>query len=251
MPFLVMLVQFAVCFLILKWLLKQKTGEPFSKKSLVKFLLLGALGLVLGVGIMSVLPLDRDTFFGMNPLLSGFVTALITAALAEEIIKYIMFRLAIRNNAEVKCWLDVIIAAVVTGIGFTLMEDLEFLVSGDANIARAFIPGHLLFQAIMGYYYGKARVTKERRYDVLSLAVPVLAHTVFDMFLIGMLSILGNEFDPKNINEEAVMALPYANYLLPMLVCAIVVFVITVIALILVLRKIGVWSKNGEKQELL
>ena len=44
--FLVPLVQFAVCYLILVWLLKKKPGERFSKKTVAKFLLFGALSAV-------------------------------------------------------------------------------------------------------------------------------------------------------------------------------------------------------------
>ena len=31
---IVPIIEFIVCFLILKWLIRQKTGEPFSKKQL-------------------------------------------------------------------------------------------------------------------------------------------------------------------------------------------------------------------------
>ncbi len=248
---LVAIVQFAVCFLILRWLLKQKTGEPYAKKTVVKFVLFGAFGVVLWFCLSLVLPLERDTFFGMNPVLSGFLTALITAALIEEIVKYIMFRLVIRKNREVVCWLDVIIAAIAVGVGFTLLEDVTYLFDGAGTIVRAILPGHLLFQGLMGYYYGKARVTKQLKYHVLSLVVPVLAHTLFDMFLTGMMSIVGSHEALTGITEEQLISLPYYNYLVPMLICAFVVMICALIALILFFRKIAVWSRKGEKQELL
>ena len=245
------LVQFAVCFLILRWLLKKKTGEPYSKKSVVKFVLFGAIGIVLWYCSSLVLPLNEDTFFGMNPILSGFLTALITAALIEEIVKYIMFRLAIRKNPEVVCWLDVIIAAIAVGVGFTLLEDVTYLFDGAGTIVRAILPGHLLFQGLMGYYYGKARVTKQFKYHVLSLVIPILVHTLFDMFIIGLMSIVGSSEALTGFTEEQLMSLPYYSYLIPMLICAVVVIICALIALILFLRKIAVWSRKGEKQELL
>ena len=248
---LVALVQFAVCFLILVWLLKKKTGEPYSKKTVVKFVLFGAISVVLHFCLTQVLPLERDFFFGMNPILSGFLTALITAALIEEIVKYILFRLAIWRNREVVCWLDVIIAAIAVGIGFTLLEDLTYLFDGAGTIFRAIIPAHLLFQAVMGYYYGKARVTKRFKYHVLSLVMPILIHTAFDMFIIGMMSIVGDINAVAGITEDQLASMPYYNYMTPMLVCAIVCIVAVVVGLILFLRQIAVWSKRGEKQELL
>ena len=244
-------VQFAVCFLILRWLLKKKTGKPYSKKTVVRFILFGAIGVVLWFCLSLALPLETDTFFGMNPYLSGFLTAFITAALIEEIVKYIMFRLAVRKNREVVCWLDAIIAAIAVGVGFTLLEDMTYLFDGAGTIVRAFVPGHLLFQGLMGYYYRKARVTKQVKYHILSLAVPILVHTLFDMFITGLLSIVGSSGELTGITEEQLMSLPYYEYLIPMLIEAVVVIIGSLIALILFLRKIAVWSRKGEKQELL
>ena len=103
----------------------------------------------------------------------------------------------------------------------------------------------------MGYYYGKARVTKQFKYHVLSLVVPILVHTLFDMFIIGLMSIVGSSEALTGFTEEQLMSLPYYSYLIPMLICAVVVIICALIALILFLRKIAVWSRKGEKQELL
>ncbi len=247
----VALVQFAVVILIVIWLLKQKPGEKYSGKSVMKFLLFGALGTVLALLLTEFLSLHENSFFGMNPFLSGFLTALVTASLLEEISKYLLFRLAIWKNSEVVCWLDAIIAAVLIGAGFTLMEDLTYVGFGDGNLLRAILPGHILFQAIMGYYYGKARVTKQFRYHVLSLAAPILCHTAFDMFIIGMKSVVADAGDIRELSESELMSLPYANYLIPLIICTVATLIIMFIALILFLSKISIWSKNGEKQELL
>ena len=249
--FLVPIVQLAVCLLILRWLLKQKTGERFSKKAVWRFLLFGALSAVLLFALSFVVEIKTDAFFGMNPLLSGFLTALLTAALLEEVFKYLLFRLAVRKNGEVKCWLDAILAAVIVAIGFTLLEDLTYLFDGAGSVLRALLPGHLLFQAVMGYYYGKARVTKQAKYHVLSLAVPILLHTLFDMFLIALMSIVGDPSAITSLTEEQILALPYSGWMIPLLICAVAVFAATLIALIAAAVKISRWSKRGEKQELL
>ncbi len=69
------LAQFAVCFLILAWVLKKKTGEPYSRKAVIRFVLFGALGVILFFCLTLVLPIQEDTFYGMNPIISGFLTA--------------------------------------------------------------------------------------------------------------------------------------------------------------------------------
>lgn len=242
-------VQFLVCYLILRWLLKKKTGEPFSNKYVWKCLIFGAISAALPFVVAFVLPIDEKTFFGMNPILSGFLTALITASLVEEASKYLLFRLAMGKSSEGRTWLDAILVSVMVAIGFTLLEDLTYLFGGG-SILRALLPGHLLFGALMGYFYGKARVTKQAKYDVLSLLVPILVHTLFDMFIISLMSIVGDS-SLSGLTEEELYALPYGNYLAPVLVCAIVTLVLMLAALLLMGRKISLWSKNGEKQELL
>lgn len=75
---IVPIIQFIVCFLILKWLIKKKTGEPFSRKTIVKFLLFGAISVVAVFAVMLPIPIEADTFFHFNPLINGFLTALLT-----------------------------------------------------------------------------------------------------------------------------------------------------------------------------
>ncbi len=245
------LLQFVVCFLIMRWVLKQKTGEKYSRKSVIVFFVIGVVSTVLALILSNVMSLERDTFFDMNPYVGGFLTALITAALLEEVSKYILFRLAIMKNKEVVCWLDVIIAAIVYSIGFVLMEDITYSIFGDANILRAILPMHILFQFFMGYYYGKARVTRKFKYHVLSLVIPIICHTLFDMFPISLMVIMEDkdlEAFSKLSNEEF-LNLPYATDLITMICGMIVSSIVFLVILIISVRKIGVWSKNGEKQE--
>ena len=247
---IIALLQVIITVLILLWVLKKKTGEPYSKKSVVKFVGFGMIAVVLVLGVSLMLPDKKNLFININPLLGGFLAAFLTAALSEELAKYVLFRLAVRKNAEMVCWLDAIIAAVAVGVGFTILENLEFSISGDISILRVLLPGHLLFQWIMGYYYGKARVTGQAKYHVLSLVVPVAVHTVFDMFIIAMQFVIGG--DRSVLSDEAALhALPHYGYMIPLAACVIVTMVVSLVALILMFRKIAVWSKNGGKQELL
>lgn len=245
-------VEVAICILILRWLLKRREGEPYSKKSVARFFIFGALALVVALGISFILPIKRDTFFNLNPILAGFLTALLTAALYEECVKYIFFRLAIFKNAEIKNWMDIIIAAVIVGIGFTVLENIEFAITGGANLLRMFLPGHILFQFFMGYYYGKARVTGDKKYDVLALVVPIIAHTLFDMPIIALMAAIGGDMEAlMSQDPEVVAQMPYYSYFIPLLVVAIAVMIALVIGFIIAFRKMNAWSRNGEKQELL
>ena len=241
---LVFIVQLVVCILILRWLLKRKVGEPFSKKTVAKLFGFGALALVVALVISMVLSIKDNAFFGLNPLLAGFLTALLTAALYEECVKYVFLRLALFKNSEVVSWLDVTIAAIAFGCGFTLMEDLEFAVVGSSNFVRAILPGHILFQFIMGYFYGKARETRQKKYDVLSLVVPILVHTLFDTFPLGLKASVGNLDSVDVTDYDRIMQMPYAHYIIPLSAGTIIIAIATIVALICMCRKVDVWSKQ-------
>ncbi len=239
----VFIVQVVVGVLILGWLLKRKAGEPFSKKTVAKFFGFGALALIVALAVSMILPIKDDTFFGLNPLIAGFLTAFLTAALFEECIKYVFLRLAFLKKGDVVSWLDITIAAGIFGIGFTLMEDLQFAISNSSNLVRAFLPGHVLFQIIMGYFYGKARETGQKKYDVLSLVIPIFVHTLYDAFIISLMVAIGN---PKTevMDYDQLMQLPYAGYIIPLTAAVIITAIALIIALICVFIKINKWSKQ-------
>ena len=107
----------------------------------------------------------------------------------------------------------------------------------------------------MGYYYGKARVTKKPIHHALSLIVPILWHTVFDMFIIAIHVALG----PGGIDElrktvsgmsmEQMSADPLLGKLLVYAAGMIIVTLICLITLIVSLHKVSKWSKQEMLQE--
>ena len=118
--------------------------------------------------------------------------------------------------------MDCVIAFATVGITFELIENITYgMRSGVAGaIARAICPGHFIFGVIMGYLYGKYRVSGQKKFLVLCYAVPVVLHTIMDMFL-----------------QSADLGKPYL-YLA--LATAIAFIAGTVVTVIKVLR----WQKN-------
>ncbi len=133
------------------------------------------------------------------------------------------------------------------------MEDVTYSIFGDGNIIRAFLPMHILFQLIMGYFYGKACVNKSIRDHVLAIVLPVLSHTLFDTFMIAMAIVVEGQSieEMKNLTPEELMNMPYLNDLMITICCSAVTAIASLVLMIVLLRKIGVWSKNGEKQEVI
>lgn len=79
---------------------------------MIKALGFGALAVIAGLLVGFVMPADGIPGIE-DPLLSGIVTAFVLAALLEEVIKYLFFRLVLRNNLEVKTWHDTVIACIL------------------------------------------------------------------------------------------------------------------------------------------
>ena len=79
-------------------------------------------------------------------------------------------------------------------------------------------------------------------------AVPVLMHTVFDMFLISMIAVYGTD-RLEGIDPEAIAQLPYFSHLIPLFVGFVVVSIAGLAGLILLFVKIRKWKLNGQLQE--
>ena len=243
-----------VVILLITWLLKKKQGEKFSKKFAFKALGFGALAVIICLVLSSVLSVKEIPGIE-QPLLSGIVTAFVLAALYEEVFKYLFFRLLLIKNQEVKTWHDTIIACILVGMGFTVLENIEYGIAGAGNLVRVLVPCHLLFQFFMGYYYGKARVTKKPVYHVLALVVPMLWHTFFDMFIVSIKKLLsGGSIDQlaasvAGKSAQEMMADPLYSTFVIYGAGMIIAMLICLITLIVSLHKVGKWSKEGKLQE--
>ena len=247
---IVAVIEVIVSIMIIRWLISKKTGEPFSRKTILKFLLFGAATAFI-IMIASLFSPDEAPSAMSNPILVGFIDALTMAAILEEGLKYGAFRLAMRNNAEACCRLDAVLVGALTATGFALLEDVQYSIFGNYyTLIRAVLPLHALFGAITGYYYGKAKAAGSMKYHVLSLAVPILGHTFYDMWIVAIKRILdaaGAAAD--TLTEEELLALPYGEYLEPLGYVAIATMVVFFILIVTAFRKISQWSRNGELQE--
>ncbi len=247
---IVAVIEVIVSIMIIRWLIKKKTGEPFSRKTILKIILLGALAAFI-IMIASLFSPDESPSDLSNPVLAGFIDALTMAAILEEGLKYGAFRLAMRKNAEVRCHLDAVLVGALVATGFALLEDVEYSLFGNYyTLIRAVLPLHAFFGTIMGYYYGKAKATGIMKYHILSLAIPLFGHTFYDMWIIAIKRILDTAgVAAETLTEEELLALPYGEYLEPLGYVAIATILVFFILIVMTFRKISQWSKNGELQE--
>ncbi len=81
---------------------------------------------------------------------------------------------------------------------------------------------------------------------MISLAVPILGHTFYDMWIVAIKRILDAA---DTLTEEELLALPYGEYLEPLGYVAIATIVVFFILIVMAFRKISQWSRNEGSQE--
>lgn len=142
--------------------------------------------------------------------LHHFLTWFIGVGLVEEGLKWIVLLLLTRRNKNFNSLFDGIIYSVFVSLGFAGYENILYVTEygfGNALVrAVCSVPGHMFFAVLMGIYYSmwkvnekvdffetqyqnKALLSKKdpgldkvepKKYLVLSLLMPTLAHGLYD-----------------------------------------------------------------------
>ena len=125
-------------------------------------------------------------------LLPSAMTAFVGAAIPEELAKLVMLWLMLRRNRYFAEEFDGIVYAVCIGMGFAAIENVGYLFMNidqwkEVAVMRGLfsVPGHFAFAVLMGYFFSLVHIGGRHttRDCWLVLAVPVLAHGLFDTLL--------------------------------------------------------------------
>lgn len=118
--------------------------------------------------------------------------ALLAIGPIEEFAKLVPFLLVIIRLREFDEPLDGIIYASFIALGFSAVENiqyLQFVTSGEA-LARGFAGPvvHIVFASIWGYYIGRAWLRRQRLWPtvLLSLGATALLHGLYDYLVIAL-----------------------------------------------------------------
>lgn len=179
-----------VLWLYIRW--KDPQPEPLSAQ-----LRAVALGILICVPVavveemMTYLFLDESA--GERSLVDVVTDAFLVTAVTEEFFKLLALWLVLRKNRFFDEHFDGIVYAVCVGLGFAGVENVMYLLDGGDDwqtvaLMRALmsVPGHYAFAVLMGYYYSVHHfVDRSWRTGFLTLGVPVLAHGLYDAFLMS------------------------------------------------------------------
>jgi RsiW-degrading membrane proteinase PrsW (M82 family) len=180
--------------------------EPI--KLLVLTFLLGAFAVVPSIIVEEIL-----IMFNVFPGIGGaFYNAFIVAALTEEYFKRFMILKVPYKTSYFNEKLDGIVYGIFAHLGFATVENIIYVAFTYTNnpfigLYRGIfsVPAHAIFGVTMGYYLSLSRFdtdkTRKRKNMIMSLAMPILLHGIFDFILMA------------DIPELTLLFVPYVVFL--------------------------------------
>lgn len=162
------------------------------------------IGKLVLIGMLSCIPaaLLEGVIDGMMPawpegsLPYALSMAFASAALCEEICKYVFLRLGVWKNPNFGYRFDGILYAVSVSVGFAMLENVLYVAQGDLTVALMrgvlTVPLHAFCGVFMGVFLGAAKKARVEgrgsgKLTVLALFVPMMIHGIYDT-----LAFLGN-----------------------------------------------------------
>jgi RsiW-degrading membrane proteinase PrsW (M82 family) len=168
--------------------------EPLSHLALAFALGVGAyyLGMLM-YQALGLVGLRFDAYLLAETNLPGLVAyAILAIGLIEELAKMIPFILIIIHFKEFDEPIDGIIYASFIALGFSAVENIQYLqfVTTTEAWARGFAGPvvHIVFASIWGYYIGRAYLCKQylARTIIAALAFTAILHGLYDVIAIAM-----------------------------------------------------------------
>jgi RsiW-degrading membrane proteinase PrsW (M82 family) len=152
-----------------------------------------------GVGVIAALPLELTlqkviVIGALAPLLQAAVTAVLIAAIPEEMVKFVILLGVAERHVDARRRQDIVVLALAVSLGFATVENLFYVAVPEdwqfiaAVRALAAVPGHGINGLAMGALVLSARVHPGNQGVKLFLAllVPVVLHAAYDFPLIAL-----------------------------------------------------------------
>ena len=146
------------------------------------------LAIPLDLLIIGIFGLDELPYLFDGDILQQIGTAFFSAAIPEEISKFIILFLLVWWSKDFNERMDGIVYAVCVSMGFATVENVMYVFE-DPSCAwgRALfaVPGHFLFAVLMGFFLSLAKFTVKHKFRnwTMTLLAPILAHGIYDAIL--------------------------------------------------------------------
>ena len=173
--------------LIVYIMIRDKYEREPIRKILFTFFA-GMLAIPLDLLIIGIFGLDELPYLFDGDILQQIGTAFFSAAIPEEISKFIILFLLVWWSKDFNERMDGIVYAVCVSMGFATVENVMYVFE-DPSCAwgRALfaVPGHFLFAVLMGFFLSLAKFTVKHKFRnwTMTLLAPILAHGIYDAIL--------------------------------------------------------------------
>ena len=173
--------------LIVYIMIRDKYEREPIRKILFTFFA-GMLAIPLDLLIIGIFGLDELPYLFDGDILQQIGTAFFSAAIPEEISKFIILFLLVWWSKDFNERMDGIVYAVCVSMGFATVENVMYVFE-DPSCAwgRALfaVPGHFLFAVLMGFFLSLAKFTVKHKFRnwTMTLLSPILAHGIYDAIL--------------------------------------------------------------------
>lgn len=182
--FLVSLIPSILLFL---WLKKQNGENEEYKKTCDKALIQGFLSVIWLTLVCFVLALSESLLkisrFG--PIWQEAYHTFIVVVLPEEIVKMFLLSRFLKKMEYRYSWRDIVAFQIIINLGFSMIEDLvyAFITTPGQMLVRGVFIMHGGYGYVMGYFFAKAKATKNKMYYIPALLIPLMLHGLYDFTL--------------------------------------------------------------------
>lgn len=163
-------------------------------KLLLASFCMGLLSVILYFYILMSAKQSAGSLHEHNILIQSASSAMLHAAIPEELIKWIVLSTLLiigRGQKSYDSHYNIIMCAVSISMGFAALENMIYLLGSDHMVrtvlARALgaVPGHCCNAIWMGYFCAIAKFEPTKRWYAipLCLIVPILLHFSYDFFI--------------------------------------------------------------------
>jgi RsiW-degrading membrane proteinase PrsW (M82 family) len=128
-----------------------------------------------------------------DPIMRGGMEAFLSAALPEELFKFLVVTLYCARHREFDEPMDGIVYGAVASLGFATLENVLYVAQGGLSVAimrgLSAVPAHAFMGALMGYFVGQWRfgpLELRGRNLLYAYLVPVLVHALYDAPLLAL-----------------------------------------------------------------
>ena len=160
--------------------------EPW--RLIIKLLIFGALSCIPAAFCENLID-SMAPSYPEGTIQYALLMAFASAALCEEVFKYIFLKIGAWRNPEFGYRFDGIVYGVSVAVGFALLENVLYVATGGLYVALMrgvlAVPLHAFCGVFMGIFFGAAKAAQVHgestgKYQFLALFVPFMIHGIYD-----------------------------------------------------------------------